>query len=167
MATVPRIRYRSSVSYLQQYDYNYDYHDPEDPAQGAKPTEQEKPSTTSVSDTSTELTSPPSTALLSDSANTTATADEPASTTAAAGIVSDNKTAAYNVTSGVKEQSSEGGYKQQQQQQHVPLIAMLLPHQGSGGRRCSPGFFRDSRGRCRRHRKPGYLSLQTLPLDLP
>jgi hypothetical protein len=150
--------------YLQQYDYSYDYHDPEDPAHGVKPTEQEKPSTPSASDSSTETTLTPSTAVLLDSAKTTLTAGESASTTAAVGTESNNKTTTYTESPGVKKESSEGGDKQQTS---VPPIAMLLPHQGSARRRCSPGFFRDSRGRCRRQRKPGYLALQTLPLDLP
>jgi hypothetical protein len=159
--------------YLQQYDYSYDYQDPEDPAQGVKPTDQETPSTSSastpstpsVSDTSTEATSAPSTAVLSDSTKTAVTTDEPAGTTAAVETELDNnKTTAHTKSPGLKNESSEGGDKQQQA---VSLISMLLPQQGSGRRRCSPGFFRDSRGRCRRHRKPGYLALQTLPLDLP
>jgi hypothetical protein len=155
--------------YLQQYDYSYDYHDPEDAAPGVKPTtDQEKPSTSPVSDTSTEANSVPSTAVLSESTYTTVTADQPASTTASVEAERDNKTTAYTESPGLKKESSVGGDQQQQQkQQAVPLIALLLPQQGSGRRRCNPGFFRDSRGRCRRHRNPGYFALQTLPLDLP
>lgn len=153
-----------------QYDYSYDYQDPEDPAQGVKPSNQETPSTSSestpsVSDTSTEASSTPSTAVLSDSAKTTVINDEPASTTTVAVETEcDDKTKTHTKCPGLKDETSEGGDKQQEA---VSLIAMLLPQQGSGRRRCSPGFFRDSRGRCRRHRKPGYLALQTLPLDLP
>jgi hypothetical protein len=157
--------------YLQQYDYSYDYQDPEDPTQEVKPTDQETPSTSSastpsVSDTSTEETSTPSTAVLSDSTKTTVTTDEPASTTTAVETEYDKKTTPHTKSPGLQNENSDGGDKQQQQQA-VSLIAMLLPQQGTGRRRCSPGFFRDSRGRCRRHRKPGYLALQTLPLDLP
>ncbi|XP_069689262.1 uncharacterized protein [Periplaneta americana] len=58
----------------------------------------------------------------------------------------------------------------------LPIVAVLVPvqqqggqkvHQGAGKRRCNPGYFRDSRGRCRRHRKPTYHTFQTLPIELP
>jgi hypothetical protein len=142
---------------LQQYDYNYDYQDPQDPAQEIKPSVQYTPSAVNTG-TSTEAASPTSTAVLSDSTNmttvstnTTVATECNTTATPCAGSPKSNKG------------SSQTGYKQ-----HAgPLGAMLLSQQGSGRRRCTPGYVRDSSGRCKRQRRPSYYALQSLPFNLP
>ena len=143
----------------QQYDYNYDYQDPQDPAQEAKPGDQDKPSAVTTS-TSTEAASPTSTATVSDSTNTMTTVST--STTVATECNQRTATSCAGSPKSNKENSQTGD-----KQQSGPLVAMLLSQQGSGRRRCNPGYVRDSRGRCRRQKRPSYYALQTLPFSLP
>ena len=143
----------------QQYDYNYDYQDPLDPAQETKPSDQDKPST-GVTVTSTEAAWPTNTTVVSDSTNTVTTAST--NTTVATEC---NKRTATSCAGSPKstQESSQTGDKQQA----GPLVAMFLSQQGSGRRRCTPGYVRDNRGRCRRQKRPNYYALQTLPFNLP
>ena len=143
----------------QQYDYNYDYQDPQDPAQETKPSDQEKPSTV-ITGTSTEAAPPTSTAVVSESTNTMTTVST--NTTVATEC---NKRTATSCAGSLKsnKESSQTGDKQQA----GPLVAMFLSQQGSGRKRCTPGYVRDSRGRCRRQKRPSYYALQTLPFSLP
>ncbi|KAJ9578105.1 hypothetical protein L9F63_025042, partial [Diploptera punctata] len=53
---------------------------------------------------------------------------------------------------------------------HKTLLGLLLSgddKKHGSRRRCGAGFYRDSRGRCRRVRKPNYQMLQRLPIELP
>ena len=144
---------------LQQYDYNYDYQDPQDPAQEPKPSDQDKPSA-AITGTSTDAASPTSTTVVSDSTNTVTTVS--INTTVATECNTRTATSCAGSPKSTKESSQTGD-----KQQAGPLVAMFLSQQGSGRRRCSPGHVRDNRGRCRRQKKPSYYALQTLPFNLP
>jgi hypothetical protein len=125
----------TSSCYLQQYDYSYDYLDPEE----VKPTEQEKPSTeqekpsTGQEKPPTEQEKPPT----EHQKPSTVTDTSPTSTT----VLSDLSTTA-----------GPEGSDQKQQQASV-----------GRSRRCKPGYWRDSHGQCRRNRKPNDHTLQKLP----
>lgn len=144
---------------LQQYDYNYDYQDPQDPAQETKPSDQDKPSD-AITGTSTEAASSTSTTAVSDSTSTVTAVST--NTTAATECSNRRATSCAGSPKSTKESPQTGD-----KQQAGPLAAMFLSQQGSGRRRCTPGYVRDNRGRCRRQNRPSYYALQTLPFSLP